>query len=832
MSIIDDLFQLKVNADSMVQRLEQLDPVFAEDIQDLLTRARNHQLQTTRQCKTGATPLLNKLISSNTVKSLTAENEALQNLTEIAEKANDQLTDNRNETAFKETIEQINCFVDSYKHFLDMYGFSLLASQENLVLAQDIEGNYVSIPHEKRRTHIFQIGRTGQGKSEMMLGMALQDILGNRGGILADPFGSMARKASTFAMSYETMRTDFFKLRDSIETQIYEIFEQVETGIEQRVADTDEWEKLQLFKSMCEADPDSIFPEINIKLIDLSKKAKFNPYKINIFSPIKGISVQDCVALIMDTIENVMGQKKQETATAKNVLESLFALLTVSNGNINNILEELNSLKQYSGSGSGLHLMKSEALEKLRDSEEPFCNNAADYLSHLLSFKGGSFLEMISSSRNRISLLVNSRLCHSIFNTRETTIDIEEIVNSNEPIPPFIIFNCPFEEEGANIVGQYLLRLIEHVLYNRDEKQKQNTFYMYFDELHRWLGDSTLSAASMADRFTSLRQHGGALTVAMQTASQLKKDDPSGYVFDAIAESCKTKIVFSVGVNDARYFAESIFPNKGNMKKVSHTISEGKGQSYSYNASIGINQTKSEGTNQSTSFSEGVSKTLGNTVSETFSNSLNKSHARATTTGSSAGSSTSHTSGISQRKSEDITEKTSSMLGVSIQRNNSLANTRSEGTSEQKGGSTSQSNSESKTSTTSDTYGISEGISVGTSESIGAAETINANSGYSRTEQPMSIEEETRYLSQSISNLDSRECFITSGANIKKCVTLDSLLIKLEQQIQPYLDKYYQNLFDYQELDREQAMGRIEVSKEPKENGNDTEGNIGIDELF
>jgi len=827
-----EIFQLKAQASQVVERLKNLEPEIRSSIEDLLNRAFAHQKQVHRCYAVVNKPIVNNLVTSSVIQRLQQENTALQSLSKIAETANSELLLKQCQQAYSQVHERVCQFITSYQHFLEIYGFSLITSEQNLVLAQDIEGNYVSIPHHKRRTHIFQIGRTGQGKSEMMLSMALQDILSNRKGILGDPFGSMARKVSAFVMSYETIKSDFYQLRESIEAEIYELTEQVPANIKEKLSTNPEWEKLELFKHMCDTDPENIFPEIHVKIIDLSKKAKFNPYKINIFSPTQEISVQDCVALILDTIENVMGQRKQETATAKNVLEALFAMLTVNQGSLIDILDELNSLRSHAGSGSGLHLMKSETLEKLKNSNEAFCHNAEDYLKHLLSFKSGTFLEMINSSRNRISLLVNSRLCHSIFNTRETTLDLKEIINSKEPVPPFIILNCPFEEEGANFVGQYILRLIEHILYNRDEQEKKDSFYIYLDELHRWLGDSTLSAASMADRFTSLRQHGGALTVAMQTASQLKKDDPSGYVFDAIAESCKTKIVFSVGVNDANYFAESIFPNKGNMEKISYTISQGTGQSYSVNASKGITNSVNKSQSTGKSYSEAKSRMLGSTVSNTFNTTLSQTHGNSQSEGQSQGSSSSFSSGISQRASQDITEKTSSMLGVSLQKNTSQARSSSEGTSEQKGNSESSSRSETQTHSTSQTTMVNNGISQGTSVSIGAAQTLNENRSYSSTLQTMSIDEESKYLSQSISNLESRECFVTSGANIKKCVTLDSLLVKLEQQIQPILDDYYAKLYEFQTGDRELAMGRIELKKAIISDKDNENNDIGIEGLF
>ena len=72
---------------------------------------------------------------------------------------------------------------------------------------------------------------------------------------------------------------------------------------------------------------------------------------------------------------------------------------------------------------------------------------------------------------------------------------------------------------------------MEKILYNRTDKQKDNVgqnWYMYFDEASRFI-NTGLSADSMGSKFTALRQYGGCLSVALQTSTQLIKNDPSRF---------------------------------------------------------------------------------------------------------------------------------------------------------------------------------------------------------------------------------------------------------------------------------------------------------------
>lgn len=237
------------------------------------------------------------------------------------------------------------------------------------------------------------------------------------------------------------------------------------------------------------------------------------------------------------------------------------------------------------------------------------------------------------------------------------------------------------------------------------------------------------------------------------------------------------------------------------MHRMVFSCSQGKGESITVNSSTGKTEGSSYSKSQSNTLSEGMTKRLGNTVSDTFSRTLSQSEGTTNTQGNSSGSTNSRSAGISQRRNEDITEKSSSVLGASIQQSSSNASTSNKGSSESTGSSNSRSESEAKSHSQANTTGHTSGISESTSKTMGAAQAINGNISFSATLQPISISEEIQFLSQEISRLDSRECFISSGSSVKKSVSLDSLILAPSLKRLIINEDYYDALRLFLELD-------------------------------
>ncbi|MCJ8273743.1 MAG: type IV secretory system conjugative DNA transfer family protein, partial [Psychrosphaera sp.] len=385
--------------------------------------------------------------------------------------------------------ENIQTFLNSYQHFIDLYGFSLISSADHLVLAQSVEGEYVTLPNGERDKHVFILGSTGSGKSEAMLGFALQDIFQGRNGFLLDPFGGLSHKIAAFVMAYETLKGDFIALKSQSLQFLDSLLEGVHESSKQACLNSIEYEKLSIFRDIFEGDVTSIFPQLNVKLIDLSSKTKDHPYRINPFRPSTSLSIQDSVQLLLDAIAMEMGGSLRDTPQAAAILEGLFAMIAANGGGFGDILPTLNTLRLYKGTGKGNNLLPAEVLRQLQISNEPMLNNAADYIEkQLLSFSGNDFNAQVNSTRNRLNVLNNSKLCHSLFLTSETTFDIGDMVNSDDSIKPFVIMHIPCAEPGGSIAATYIYKLIEKVLRERTEKQKKNLLFLYADEFHKFLG--------------------------------------------------------------------------------------------------------------------------------------------------------------------------------------------------------------------------------------------------------------------------------------------------------------------------------------------------------
>ncbi|MCJ8273742.1 MAG: TraM recognition domain-containing protein [Psychrosphaera sp.] len=343
------------------------------------------------------------------------------------------------------------------------------------------------------------------------------------------------------------------------------------------------------------------------------------------------------------------------------------------------------------------------------------------------------------------------------------------------------------------------------------------------------------SSSQISDLITAMRQYGMALTVAMQNSAQLKAQDPSGYVFSSVVESCKTKIIFNCAGEDAKYFAENIFKDKGKMEEVSYSFSNGEAKAFTISNTTGYSQGYNESKSETDTTGESTAKALGHSVSEGFNRSTNTSHTDSTgssegkTNGSSTGKGESYKDGM---RYQDITRKSSSMISSSQQFTKNKGSSDTKGSSE--GTSNTTTNSETNTTTNSKSHsdGQSYGISESTSETMGLAKQLSQNSSCSKSIRRVTIAEETRLYAQQLTSLEQREAFIASGNNLKKAVSLDSLFVKMENQLEPYLDNYFEYLYSYQDIDRWAFKGKVTVKKSTENTKPISSESVGVETVF
>ncbi len=843
MNQVEQLLHLETRIEQVKKLLAGMDAEVLATIAELqvVERTKTAQAGILKACKTAAS--FNPFTRNSTrhLDQFKQEVGTLERLSLTIAEENQKFVQARTQQSIGKLQQDISNFLSSYDHFIELYGFALICSEKRLVLGQGLAGELITLPSSERNKHLFMLGKTGSGKSEAMLTYVIQDLIAGRSGCLLDPFGGLARKTAAFVMAYQEIRHSYIELQEQIKHFVQHLFDAVESGVKEIITATLPYEKLSIFLDLCEHDVDSIFPELNATVVDICSKSKNNPYKINPLLPSKSFNIEQSVQVLLDAIAMEMGSSLETTPQAANVLRAIFTLIACNKGNMNDLLLLLNTLRNYNGRGKNSNQLPVAILQPLKSSHEPIANNAADYIEQqLLSFTGNTFNEMINSTRNRLSLLLDSQLCHTIFNSSETNLDLEEIINSTAERKPFLVFHIPHEESGSGIVSHIIFRTMEKILYQRNDQQKQQLFQLYADEFHRFLGGSKHSAGEIADLFTSIRQHGCCLTVAMQNSGQLKKDDPSGYVFSSVVESCHSKIIFQCSGDDAQYFAENQFNDKGQLSEMSYSMTTGEakvvGSSHSTTQSEGKNQSKGE----SFSVTESQSKAIGHTVSESFNQVKSQNHTESTN--SSAGKSKGQSSSEGQSyfestRYEDMNHSQNTVISASQNSSYGTGSSNGSGTSEGRsnGSSDSESNSTGHSESTGENH--SSGISSSSGKTIGTMESISNNRGFGKTIKRLNHEEETHLYAQEIRRLQARECFIATGSTIKKAITLDSLTIKLEAQLEPFLSDYYQQLFYYQQGDcLRLGSSRVEPKVVKNQDAGDrkkrSEGGDGVGGLF
>ena len=819
MSLLPQLLSYKERIDSLCSLLGTVDNRVLHILRDMQLQQRAQLLQNTVNNGCDATTSYNPFAkpSQKQLREMQQELAKLEKLTVVVLDENEKFTNNKNTLAHERLTVEIDSFLTSFGFLIELYGFRLVTQPDKLVLGQGLGGEYITVKNQERNKHCFIIGKTGSGKSEAMQTAIIQDIIAGRGGCLLDPFGSLSRNVAAFVIAYQEIRPSFIELRPQILQFITHLFDGISDTIKTKIISTPAYQKLSIFKDLCQEDVDVIFPELNVTIVDVCSKSKSNPFKVNPFSPSTSFNLEQSVQVLLDALAMEMGTSLATTPQATNVLRCLFTLVASKKGNINDLLLLLNTLRYYSGNNKkNSKPLPIAILDSLKISDEPIAQNAADYLERqLLSFSGNSFNEMINSTRNRLSYLLDSQLCHKMFNTNETTLDLAEIINSQAKKQPFIVFHIPAEEAGASIVSHVIFRTMEKILYQRSDKQKKQLFYLYADEFYKFLGGNAHSASEAADLFTSIRQHGCCLTVAMQNSGQLKKDDPSGYVFSSVVESCHSLMIFSCSGIDAQYFADNQFNEKGQLVELSYSINTGEAKVVG--SSNGNTNAKgwSESTGTSASTTQSQSKAIGHTVSESFNQASNQSHTESqnSSTGENKGKSESKGTSYHSTNYKDINHSQSNVISASTSHSSGLGSSDTRGSSESKTNGSSQ--TETNTTGQSNTEGTSKsnGISGSSAQSISTMQSVSDNKSHGVTIKRLGIEEETLLYAQELRKLRPRECFIATSHTINKAITLDSITIKLSAQLQPFLDDYYQQLHFYQYEDRVRLAQQLTVPK-------------------
>lgn len=184
---------------------------------------------------------------------------------------------------------------------------------------------------------------------------------------------------------------------------------------------------------------------------------------------------------------------------------------------------------------------RTDAVSRLRDGE-------------LTGFWEGEFLGLRGAATepvlNKLSPFLLDHSVRNIVCQRRSTIDIDAIVNGRK----ILLANLSIGRlaaDAAGIFGTFLITKIFSAALRRVElaREERGLWFLYVDEFQNFMDVGT--AKGFEDILSQARKYGVVLTLANQYVAQLT----SG-VRSAIFGNIGTLVMFRVGVDDARLFAD------------------------------------------------------------------------------------------------------------------------------------------------------------------------------------------------------------------------------------------------------------------------------------
>lgn len=728
-------------------------------------------------------------------------------------------------------LPEILTFIEKWKHFCYVYGVVKLADPERLFLACTATGNVLSIFIKERLEHIYLIGTTGSGKSKLLESLIIQDLINGIGGCLIDPFGGLFQDLCAFIFYYEDLRKQLIDVQKNVEIffegmeswQTYQDQIQEDLGTDQSVFNT--------LMNIKDANLETLFPELNYKIIDLSKQANKDtpqPWRINPFELESNEDIHDLVDVLIRSVERFMGQSSTETPQLGTVLEGLFSYMITEKKSLKDILDVLDMLIGSAGRHrDGSLRVSAETFKKMESSTNPTVKQAAWSLKFLLQYPHGEFIRNIQSTVNRLRLF-NNPIVHNFLNTPKSTLHLEKEINGVDQHDrrSFLLFHIPSNDSKSGMVATYLLSRIDTIVRNRSWLHKKLPFFVYADEFPEYVD------LELAKNFAKTRQYGLGFIVAHQNLTQLREKDERDVIRDTAIGNCTTRLIMRVQGMDSQYIVDQCFEVMGNMERVSYSDSEGTTTLTGYNVGETTSESKNSSKTQSRSQAKNWSDTFSSSSGYTVSKAIGKSSSTNSSQNSSFGDGNSSSSGVSHNTVEKSRENgvvTDFQAGYTSGSSSTSSVISSNSTY---GSSNGYSSGTSETNTNSENKGESKGNSKGGSETEGNSDTEGISNGFAETKTHidttsrsesstvsrtfLSYEEEQQFLAQELKKLDSRELFVCGKKLItQKAVTLDSITAKLEHEMQ-YLfgDMFYPRLLQSQMKERLEMKMLLERKKD------------------
>ena len=156
----------------------------------------------------------------------------------------------------------------------------------------------------------------------------------------------------------------------------------------------------------------------------------------------------------------------------------------------------------------------------------------------------------LASLENRISRFNSNRLLKHLFGQSKSTIDFEREINRGSMVI------CPVPKGGTkdefflHFYGEYIVSVVYKAAMMREsmDEKERIIFPLTIDEFQNFM------SGDIENMLAELRKYGLPLCLAHQYLGQL-----DGGIWDAINNSCRTKLTYRLGSNDAPVMAKA-FP--------------------------------------------------------------------------------------------------------------------------------------------------------------------------------------------------------------------------------------------------------------------------------
>lgn len=222
----------------------------------------------------------------------------------------------------------------------------------------------------------------------------------------------------------------------------------------------------------------------------------------------------------------------------------------------------------------------------------------------------------ILSFNNRINEFIRYEMLRYTLGRTENLMNFKDLFDKDKFLLVNLRYPTHLSFDAATLIGICVINELFYYAMTRDDRQaKKHPFVLMIDEMQNFI---TPDLVRILDQ---CRQKGLHLVLAHQRLQQLKKLDEG--LYSAVNSNARTKVVFSVPMEDAKLLADDIFEHdlyevKHQLKTVSivdyardFLAAEHESESSGTGKSQGITKTKARSSTDGVSHTTGRSESVG-----------------------------------------------------------------------------------------------------------------------------------------------------------------------------------------------------------------------------